>query len=82
MEGLKLRLIDTLSGELLPWVEELDLRALKAKERAEIEAEARQVAEHTAELEAVARRAAEERACDLEAELARLRRELEGRKAD
>ena len=82
VEGLKLRLIDTASGEPLPWVEELDLRALKAEERAEIEAAARQVAEHRAEIEAAARRAAEERVRGLEAELARLRRELEGRKAD
>jgi Uma2 family endonuclease len=68
VEGLKLRLIDIASGEPLPWVEELDIRALKAEERAEIEA--------------AARHAAEERVRGLEAELARLRRELEGRKAD
>jgi Uma2 family endonuclease len=89
MEGLKLRLIDTASGEPLPWVEELDLRALQAEERAEIEAAARRVAEHRVEIEAAARRIAEERAeiesaarRALEAELARLRRELEGRKSD
>ncbi len=96
VEGLKLRLIDTASGKPLPWVEELDLKLLEAEERAEIEAAARQVAEHRAEMEAAARRAAEERA-EVEAtarraaeeraslaeeELARLRRELEGRTGD
>lgn len=62
VEGLKLRLIDTASGQPLPWVEEMDLKLLEAEERAEIEAAARQVAEHRAEMEAAARHAAEGRA--------------------
>jgi len=80
VEGPKLRLIDTASGEPLPWVEELDARALEAQERAEIEAAARQVAEAARQAADAARQAAEERTRVLERELARLRRELEGRK--
>jgi Uma2 family endonuclease len=75
VEGPKLRLIDTASGEPLPWVEELDARVLEAGERAEIEAAARRAADAARQIAAAGRRVVEE-------ELARLRRELEGRKGD
>jgi Uma2 family endonuclease len=59
-EGERLRLVDPVTGRLLPWVRE--------------EAAAREAAETRAGEEAAARRAAEERLRLLEEELARLRR--------
>ncbi|HEX4962974.1 MAG TPA: Uma2 family endonuclease [Thermoanaerobaculia bacterium] len=63
IEGTNLRLTDTVTGERLLWVAEVDLAREVAEERA-------RTAEERAEREAAARRAAEE-------ELDRLRAELE-----
>jgi Uma2 family endonuclease len=65
VEGIKLRLVDAATGEELLWDEEYAPRLKEAEERAAREAEAR--------------RAAEERAAQAEAEITRLRRELEER---
>ncbi len=67
-EGLRLRLVDTVTGERLPWHEELEEARMRAEERA------RNAQERAAE-EAVARQAAEERLRVLEQELDRLRRQ-------
>lgn len=76
-EGEKLRLVNAVTGEPLPWVHELKglIEAAEARAAAEAkerhkEAEARRVAETHAAQEAEGRRVAEE-------ELARLRRQLE-----
>jgi Uma2 family endonuclease len=73
VDGSKLRLVDAVTGEELPWDEEIEPRlterAVRAEERATREAEARRAAEERAARDAEARRAAEE-------EIARLRREL------
>ena len=69
VEGKKLRLVDAVTGEELPWDEEIESRRKEAEERAAREAEARRAAEvraardrERADREAEARRAAEERA--------------------
>jgi Uma2 family endonuclease len=69
-EGLRLRLVDTITGERLPWHEEIE----EARARAE---KARTRAEERADAEAAARQAAEERLRALEQELERLRRQAE-----
>lgn len=80
-EGRRLRLVDAVTGEPLPWPEELEValtqeaaarRAAQAARRAE--AAARRAAEAAAAEEAAARRSAEERVRALEAELERLRK--------
>ena len=79
VEGIKLRLIDAITGEKLLWDEEYEPRlkeveelAALAQERAAREAEARRAAEERAAQ-------AERRAAQAEEEIARLRRELEER---
>jgi len=80
-EGRRLRLVDAVTGEPLPWPEELEValtqeaaarRAAQAARRAE--AAARRAAEAAAAEEEAARRSAEERVRTLEAELERLRK--------
>jgi Uma2 family endonuclease len=71
-EGPRLRLRDSVSGELLPWADEEAHRADEEAHRADEEA-------HRADQEKLAREAAEERLRSLERELARLRGESPGR---
>ncbi len=65
LEGERLRLMDTATGEKLLWEEELEPAWRAAKERAAGEAAARRIAEERADKAAAARRAAEERALSL-----------------
>jgi Uma2 family endonuclease len=73
-EGNRLRLIDPVTGQPLPWVREKAAAREAAEKRAMDEAAARAAAEERAAEEAAARRTAEERLRLLEEELARLRR--------
>lgn len=95
IEGERLRLINTVTGEKIVWADEQGAELKRTKEQVLREAEARQAAEEKAarereraDREAEARRAAEDRADreekarrTLEEELARLRREMERRES-
>jgi len=61
-EGLRLRLMDPVTGERLLWREEIEAARIRAEERAAEEAAARRAAQKLAAGEAVTRQAAEERA--------------------
>jgi Uma2 family endonuclease len=73
-EGERLRLLDTASGEPMPWSEELGAARQDAEAGRRAAEAARQAAEARAAEEAAARRAAEERVRILEEELNHLRK--------
>jgi Uma2 family endonuclease len=69
-EGYCLRMVDVITGEILPWRKELKARAAKAEARAAEEAAARQAADVRAAEEAAARQVADARAAEAEARAA------------
>ena len=80
-EGRRLRLVDAITGEPLPWHDEVEMALVRESAARRAEAAARRVAEAAqraakaeAAEEAAARRIAEERVRALEAELERLRK--------
>lgn len=73
-EGRRLRLVDAVTGEPLPWREELEVALTREAAARRAETAARRAAEAAAAEEAAARRSAEERVRALEAELERLRK--------
>ena len=75
IEGMNLRLIDTVTGERLLWVEEVDLARQAAEERARAAEEHAQAAEERAKQEATARKSVEEELASLRAALERKGRE-------
>ncbi|MBI3966982.1 MAG: Uma2 family endonuclease [Chloroflexi bacterium] len=79
LEPSGLRLVDPATGQRLLSYGEIHAARQAAEEQAAAEAQARRTAKKQAEAEAQARRVAEERVAQVEAELARLRAELERR---
>jgi Uma2 family endonuclease len=75
IEDMNLRLIDTVTGERLLWVEEVDLARQAAEERARAAEQHAQAAEERANQEATARKSVEEELASLRAALERKGRE-------